>query len=205
MIRIQLEEEAKKELQKIKKTRAKHSERALYVILASAGMNVKDIANKLNRHQHTVRTWLKAYIAGGIKALISQPPPGRPKVKGTFVEEEIEKMLIKTPRDFGYQEEGWTVRILMDYFSKKKVDVKEDTVRRALKRKNWVYKRFAKSVPKNAPSKEEKQNRVETLVESIKTDNPDEIFFVDESNFKAGPYVQRGWFKKRDKKKPVVR
>lgn len=204
MITIQLKEEAKRDIQKIKNTRSKHSERALYVLLAATGMKVKNIAEKLNRHEHTVRTWLKAYISQGIKGLISKSPPGRTKVKGAQVEEEIEKILVKTPREFGYQEEGWTVRILIDYFSKKEIIIKEDTVRRALRRKNWVYKRFAKSVPKNAPNKEEKQKRVGALIERIKSDKPDEIFFVDESNFKAGPYVQRGWFKKREKKKPIA-
>lgn len=204
MIKIQLEEEAKIALQKIKNTRSNHSERALYVLLCAAGMQVKTIAEKLDRHEHTVRSWLKAYIACGIKGLISKSPPGRARIKGVLVEEEIEKILVATPREFGYQEEGWTVRIIIDYLFQKEINVKEDTVRRALQKKNWVYKRFAKSVPKNAPTKEEKQKRIEQLIEKIEADKPNEIFFVDESSFKTGPYVQRGWFKKREKKKLPV-
>lgn len=204
MIKIQLEEEEKNALQKIKNTRSNYSERALYVLLSATGMKVKNIAEKLDRHEHTVRAWLKKYIISGINGLISKSPPGRTRIKGVLVEEEIEKILVKTPREFGYQEEGWTVRILMNYLFQKKINVKEDTVRRALQKKNWVYKRFAKSVPQNAPSKEEKQNRVEKLIETVEVDKPDEIFFVDESNFRTGPYVQRGWFKKREKKKPPV-
>lgn len=200
MIRIHLEEETKNALQKIKNTRSKHSERALYVLLSAAGMKVNSIAEKVDRHEHTVRTWLKAYIAHGIKGLISKSPPGRTKIKGALVEEEIEKILIKTPRDFGYQEEGWTVRIVIDYLFQKKINVKEDTVRKALQKKKWVYKRFAKSVPQNAPTKEEKQKRIVGLIEKVETDKPDEIFFVDEANLRTGPYVQRGWFKKGEKK-----
>lgn len=56
MIRIQLDEEAKNTLQKIKNTRSNQSERALYVLLSATGMKVKSIAEKLNRHEHTVRT-----------------------------------------------------------------------------------------------------------------------------------------------------
>lgn len=204
MIRIQLKEETKNALQKIKKTRSKHSERALYVLLSAAGMKVKSIAEKLDRHEHTVRSWLKAYIVHGINGLISKSPPGRTRIKGALVEEEIEKILVRTPREFGYQEEGWTVRIVIDYLFQKKITVKEDTVRRALQKKNWVYKRFAKTVPQNAPTKEEKQKRIGKLIEKVETDKPDEIFFVDESNFRAGAYVQRGWFKKGEKKKPRV-
>ena len=68
-----------------------------------------------------------------------------------------------------------------------------------------MYKRFAKSVPQKAFSKEEKKKRIEELVEAVKKDCPDETLFVDESNFMTGPYVQRGWFKKREKKKSSVR
>ena len=95
-------------------------------------------------------------------------------------------MLIKTPRDFGYQEEGWTVRIILDFFQKN-LQVQADTVRGALKRQGWVYKCFAKSVPKNAPSKEEKLQKIEQLIEKLKCDRPDETFFVDEANFMTGP------------------
>ena len=82
MIKIKLDEEAIVALQKIKNTRSNHSERTLYVLLSATGMKVKDIAKKLNRREHTVRTWLKAYISHGLKGLISKSPPGRTKIKG---------------------------------------------------------------------------------------------------------------------------
>ncbi len=201
MIKVKLNEDRKKELQKLKRTRSHRSERALYILLSDEGLSVKNISEKLNRHQHTARTWIKAYIAHGIQGLKSKKPPGRARIKGVLVEEEIEKILPKTPREFGYQEEGWTVRIIMDYLLQKKIEIKPDTVRRALRRRGWVYKRFAKSVSKNTPTEEEKEQQVGQLIKKINLEQPDEIFFVDESNFTTGPYVQRGWFKKGEKKK----
>lgn len=201
MIRVQLNDEKRKELKALRNTRSSLGERAHYILLSDKGYYVKDIAERLNRHEHTIRTWIKAYIAEGIEGLKSKLPPGRPMVKGLAVAKEIDKLLVKTPREFGYQEEGWTVCILLDYFSKKGIQVKEDTIRRALKRGGWVYKRFAKSIPQNSLSKKEKRQKIEGLVETIKKDCPDETLFVDESNFTTGPYVQRGWFKKREKKK----
>lgn len=200
MITVRLSEEQKKALKTLRNTRSTLGERAHYVLLSNEGLNVKAIAHKLDRHEHTVRSWIKAYTKKGIDGLNSKLPPGRPKIKGCLVEAEVETMLTKTPRDFGYQEEGWTVRVLLDFFQKN-LRIKADTIRRALKRKGWVYKRFAKSVPKNAPSKEEKLQKVEQLIDNLKRDQPDETFFVDEANFMTGPYVQRGWFKRRDKKK----
>lgn len=201
MIKIRLNEEQKEALKTLRNTRSTLGERAHYILLSDEGCGVKEIAERLNRHEHTVRSWMKAYIANGIEGLNNKQPPGRPKIKGLAAETEIDTLLIQTPREFGYQEEGWTVCILLDYFSKKKLDVKEDTVRRALKKRGWVYKRFAKRVPKNAPSKEEKSQKIEQLVAAIKQDAPDETLFVDEANFMTGPYVQRGWFKRGEKKK----
>jgi transposase len=192
----------KKELKLIRDTRSHLGERASYVILSDEGFSVKEIAIRLSRHEHTIRAWIKKYIAKGIQGLSSKKPPGRSKVKRLAVVKEVSNLLLKTPREYGYKEEGWTVCILLDYFSKKEIDVKEDTVRRALHETGWVYKRFAKKVPENAPSKEEKSQKIKELVEAIQNDKPDETLFVDEANFMTGPYVQRGWFKKGEKKAP---
>lgn len=204
MIKVKLNENQRKTLKTLRTTRSILGERAHYVLLSDEGHKVKEIAARLNRHEHTIRNWIKAYAVNGIEGLKSKHPPGRPRIKGPEVEQQIDVLLTKTPREFGYQEEGWSVCILLDYFSKKQLAVKEDTVRRALKKMGWVYKRFAKAVPKNAPSKEEKKQKIEQLIETIKRDNPDETLFVDEANFMTGPYVQRGWFKKREKKKSAA-
>ena len=68
-------------------------------------------------------------------------------------------------------------------------------------------KHLQKCKEKNKPKhqkKEEKSQKIEQLVATIKEDSPDETLFVDEANFMTGPYVQRGWFKKGEKKKSVV-
>jgi transposase len=139
-----------------------------------------------------------------VDGLMNKLGTGRPKIKGILVENELEQILVQTPREYGYQEEGWTVRLIIDYLSRKQIEVKEDTVRRALQKRGWVYKRFAKSVPKNAPTKEDKQKRVDALIDKINADDPDEVFFVDESNFTTGSYVQRGWFRRKEKKRLAV-
>jgi len=202
MIKVRLNNKERKKLESLRNTRSPLGERIYYLLLSNEGLGVKEISKRLNRHEHTVQSWIKAYIAKGAEGLNSESPSGRPKIKGKEVEKEIDILLIKTPKEFGYQEEGWTIRILLNHFSKKKIHVKEDTVRRALKNKGWVYKRFAKAVPKNNLSKEEKSQKVKQLIEEIQQDSPDETLFVDEANFMTGPYVQRGWFKKKEKKSP---
>jgi hypothetical protein len=62
------------------------------------------------------------------KSLKEQTPFRLSQIKGPEVEREIDVLLIKMPREFCCQEKGWTACILLDYFSKKQLDVKEDTV-----------------------------------------------------------------------------
>ena len=204
MITAKLDEGERRLLQKLKNTRSTLGKRISYILLSDEGLSVRSIAQRLRRHEHTIRSWIKAYINQGINGLRSKTPPGRTRIKGQQVEEGLEKFLVKSPRDFGYQEEGWTVTLMIDLFLKREINVKEDTIRRVLKRNGWVYKRFAKSVPKNSPSKEEKRDKIKKLVHQITLDKPDEVFFVDEANFMTGPYVQRGWFKQGEKKKLIV-
>jgi hypothetical protein len=74
------------------------------------------------------------------------------------------------------------------------------TVTRALKDMGYVYKRPSKTVPGHAPSKEEKreavQEMVQNIIERIDLDNS-VIYALDESHFSTEPYLVRGWFKKR--------
>ena len=112
-------------------------------------------------------------------------------------------MLSKSPQDYGYQESGWQSSILCDWFEKNTGCLAcPNTIAKALKSKGFVYKRFSKTTPENAPSATEKKERVTKMVGSIlDSSNEDaEIFFADESHFINQPYVSRGWFLCGEKK-----
>jgi transposase len=51
-------------------------DRLAMVRLADAGGSVPKIARHLGRHEQTVRTWIRAYLAGGFEALPNQPRGG---------------------------------------------------------------------------------------------------------------------------------
>ena len=129
MITAKLDEGERRLLQKLKNTRSTLGERISYILLSDEGLSVRSIAQRLRRHEHTIRSWIKAYINQGINGLRSKIPPGRTRIKGQQVEEGLEKFLVKSPRDFGYQEEGWTVTLMIDLFLKREINVKEDTIR----------------------------------------------------------------------------
>ena len=109
-----------------------------------------------------------------------------------------------SPRDYGYQQSGWQVNLLIHYFQQRGEPASYKTVNRALKQQGWVYKRSTKTVPLHGPSAEEKSAYINTLIEAMnaeKAQNEVEILFEDESHFNNEPYIEQGWFKRGEKKR----
>ena len=157
MIRLTLSPEEQAHLEQTRRTRLHLAERCHYVLLNAPGWSVPQIAQRLNRNEHTIRTWLKAYRTAGLPGLHNTPQSGRPATTGQRVSAHIEQLFAHSPSHFGYIEDGWTVDLLRDYLAQHQAPASDATVRRQLKAGDWVYKRFTKTVPRNAPSAEKKK------------------------------------------------
>ena len=157
MIRIVLSAQEQAQLEQTRRTRPQLAERCHYVLLNAQGWSVPQIAQRLDRNEHTIRTRLKAYRIAGLAGLHNTPQPGRPATKGQHVTEQLEQLLVHSPSHFGYIEDGWTVDLIRDYLAQHQDAASDATVRRQLKAGDWVYKRFAKTVPRNAPPAEKKK------------------------------------------------
>jgi len=178
-------------------------EHAYYILLLQAGYRVSEIAKRMSRNKHTIRYWVKQYNAKGVEGLFSRLPPGRPDKKTREVAEQLNRLLDESPNAYGYQQKGWQINLLIDYFKRQGKGNCAGTIYRALKQQHRVYKRFAKRVPLSCPSPEEKLAQIEQLIQAIdeaKQQNTIEILFEDESHFNNEPYVERGWFKRGEKK-----
>jgi transposase len=137
--------------------RAQVAERCRYVLRNAQGWSVPQIAQRDERNEHTLRKWLKAYHAQGLAGLDNAPPPGRPATKSQKLEQQLDTLLPQAPSAYGYIEAGWTVDVLRDYRGQHDLQVSDPTVRRCWKAGGWVYKRFAKPMPKHAPTAETKK------------------------------------------------
>jgi transposase len=203
MIRIYLNEEEKTALTRLRRGQKSNiGERAHYVLLSDTGKSVSEIAQHLSRNGHTVRLWLKRYLEEGITGLKTKKPPGRPAKKAPAIELQVQELLDKSPQDYGYQEAGWHINLLRDWFSKQGINACDNTIVKSLNKLGYVYKRFSKTLPSNTPTPEQKKARVNEIIGEIsKLPATDiEIMFVDESHFSNQPYVNRGWFKCGEKK-----
>ncbi len=158
MIRIDLPHEQHEALERARRIRSSNlAERCFAVLLADRGHSVPAIAIASGRHEHTIRSWLKAYIQEGIEGLKGTPPPGRTNRKEQEALAILQPVLGNHPSDYGYLEAGWSTNLLVDYLAQQGLEASDSTVKRALKRGGWVYKRFAKTMPAHAPSSEEKK------------------------------------------------
>ena len=157
MIRLVLSPKEQASLEQTRRSRPQLAERCHYGLLNAQGWSVPQIARRLDRNEHTIRTWLKAYRTAGLPGLHNTPQSGRPATTGQRVAEQLERLLAHSPSHFGYIEDGWTVALLRDYLAQHHEAVREATVRRQLKAGDWVYKRFAKTVPRTAPTAEKKK------------------------------------------------
>ncbi len=203
MIRISLNEEEKTSLTRLRRGQKSNiGERAHYVLLSDTGKSVSEIAKHLSRNGHTVRLWLKRYLEEGITGLKTKKPPGRPAKKAPAIELQVQELLDKSPQDYGYQEAGWQINLLRDWFAKQGIHACDNTIVKSLNKLGYVYKRFSNTLPENAPTPAQKQVRISEMVEEIRKFSATdiEIMFVDESHFSNQPYVNRGWFKCGEKK-----
>jgi transposase len=96
------------------------------------------MARRLDRHEHTIRTWLKAYRSAGLAGLHNTPQPGRPATQGQHVTEQLEQLFVHSPSHCGSMEDGWTVHLLRDSFATHHEAVSDATVRRQLQAGDWI-------------------------------------------------------------------
>ena len=204
MIRISLKDSERSELTRLRLGRNTNiGERAYYVLLSDTGKSAPEIARQLGRNIITIRLWLNRYAKEGINGLNTKKASGRPAQKAPAIESRLTELLKKSPQDYGYQESGWQINLLRDWFEKQGIRACEKTFAKALNKHGYVYKRFSKTIPENAPSPIEKRTKVAELVATIKKGSSEdiEVLFVDESHFSNQPYVSRGWFKSGEKKR----
>lgn len=160
MIRISLSAEQRAALCQCRKAnRSPAAERCAYVLLADQGLSPPHIADRLNRHEHTIRHWLKIYQVQGLAGLTGTPPPGRPGHQGAHTLALLKQTLAQAPSHFGYIETDWTVDLLRHYFQHQHHHaVSDSTVRRRLKAGGWSYKRSKQTMPHHAPSPAQKKS-----------------------------------------------
>jgi len=90
---------------------AQELERRRYraIALLNDGRGICEVARIVGVHAGSVVRWRDAYKQGGMKALKSKPPPGRPPKLSQAQHQQLIRLLKKGPAAHGYRTNLWTL------------------------------------------------------------------------------------------------
>jgi transposase len=117
--------------------------RTLAVLEFDRGRPAADIARMLGVTRQSVHNWVEAYRhSRDVSALEDEPGRGRPPLLDEDAEHLLEALLAGSPQDRGLPHASWTVPLLrqaLELGTGRRLS--PDTVRRALHRLDYVWKR----------------------------------------------------------------
>jgi transposase len=110
------------------------------VRLADAGWSVPRIARHLGQHEHTVRPWIKAFLAGGFDALPNKPRGGKVSALTAALLESVRTEVARGERT-------WTAAQLADWIADHHgVRLSADRVRIHLRRAKISWQRTSRTL-----------------------------------------------------------
>jgi transposase len=143
MYRITLTDEQRRELRE--RTREvglapSTRDRLEMVRLSDAGWSVPHIARHLGQHEQTVRTWIKAFRAGGFAALPNKPRGGKESALSAPILESVRVEVARGTRT-------WTAAQLADWVAEHHgVRLSSDRLRIHLRRAQISWQRTSRTL-----------------------------------------------------------
>jgi transposase len=142
-MRITLTERQRAELEAAAaaEKRVRPGKRYRAVLLRAAGMTVAAVAQALECSQASVYAWSAAWRAHGVAGLRDGARSGRPRRLDGDGEALLRAVLEQDPQAHGHQATGWTVPLLRTELAAAGYQVGARTLRRALHRLGYRWKR----------------------------------------------------------------
>ena len=145
---------------------ASYYRRLLALLALDEGDSVADVAERLGVTRQSVYNWARLYEAEGTAAALQDRyGGGRPSVWTEEREALLVAALRQRPDQLGYPGPNWTIPLLQAYLERVGgLHVSEDTLRRQLRRLDYVWKRFRHRLPPD-PEREKKTHPPPTRAE----------------------------------------
>jgi len=165
--------------------------RAHMILLSTRGFSALEVAKIHQVSDPAVYKWMDRFDEEGPEGLHDREREGRPPKIDEDVEAEIERLLEKPPTEAGYDFSRWTAGRLARHLKRERgLDVHPDTVRRALQRLQFSWKRPRRSLPEDP----EYLPRLQAVVEAIATAGPrTTVLFEDETELRRFPPLRKAW------------
>ena len=169
--------------------------RSLVLSWLLRGCSVSTVAENLMVARSSVYRWAGWFREDGVAGL-QRGRGGRPASAVTDrLIEALETLLDETPRNFGYLRTTWSsellAKALYEYYE---LEIHSSTVRRALCRTAFRWRRARPTLHKRDPRKAEKLAAIQQAIDSNAPYT--EVFFVDEADIDLNPRIGFTWSRK---------
>jgi transposase len=127
------------------------------MLLRAEGMSVAAVAAALRCSQASVYAWTAAWRRNGVEGLREGDHGGGQAKLGVSGEAVLAGLLASDPQTRGHRATGWTVPLLRGALARTGVSVGERTIRRALHRLGYRWKRPRSILGRPDPAYAEKR------------------------------------------------
>lgn len=177
------------------------AERARMILLSAKGFTVQRIMQVFDLVDETVYKWFDRFEEEGPEGLFDRDRSGRPPEIDEHAQAELDRLLEGSPLDEGYDFTRWTVPLLKSYLKERLgIDVAETTVRRALERLDFVWRRPKWHLYGRDPAYAARMAAIEAAL----ADPEVTVLFEDETELHRLPPLRKMWMKRgRQARVPV--
>lgn len=177
--------------------------RAMAIYELAQERTVSEVAELVCAARSTLYRWVAWFCAQGIDGLV-RGRGGRPvrTVTGEVIE-RLEQLLDSDPQALGYLRSTWTSELLAACLAEHHgVLVHPSTVRRALKRTAFRWRRACPTLNKRDPRKAEKLAAIDRALNDRAPYT--EVFFVDEADIDLNPRIGFTWSRRGQQTRVVT-
>ena len=166
--------------------------RSLALLWLFRGHAVSAVADGLLVARSSIYRWARWFEEDGITGLLRSRGGRAPSsVTGSLLA-QLEELLDQTPREFGYLRTTWSsellARALRDVHG---LVIHPSTIRRALQRTDFRWRRARPTLCIRDPRKAEKLKAIQNAIDE--RDPYTEVFFVDEADIDLNPRIGFTW------------
>jgi putative transposase len=176
------------------------SRRAQVILLLANGHGYRDIREFAFASFDFIAECVRRFRSGGIDALCE----GRTqREEPAWLEDLLGWLLDKTPEDFGYIRSRWSCATLAEVLAwEKGVQVSAETVRRALHRVDFVWRRPRPVLGRTDPDHDRKMACIHELLETLPEDET--AVFQDEVDVHLNPKIGSCWMPRGEQAEVVT-
>ena len=89
------------------------------LVLMYEFQNCTTVAELVKKSRTTIQSWVKAFNACGIEAIVPKSPPGRPSSLSEDQKEELKNDILTHPRELGHEFSNWEGKHVSEHIKNK--------------------------------------------------------------------------------------